>query len=70
MNQYKSYVSFYVLLLALLLVSSLFAMSGCANTAHTRSGGWCTPGHPGDICERQPGENQRPAWFYISPPGT
>ncbi|HUJ88891.1 MAG TPA: hypothetical protein VLX12_01745 [Syntrophorhabdales bacterium] len=59
----------YVLLFVLLLVSGLLVMSGCAGTGHTRSVG-CTPGHPGDICERQPGENQRPAWFYISPPGT
>ena len=45
-------------LLALLLVLGILALSGCAGTQQTKDR------YP------QPGEDSRPAWYRISPPGT
>ncbi|HME43469.1 MAG TPA: hypothetical protein VKF36_10320 [Syntrophorhabdales bacterium] len=56
-------------LLMLMLIGGLVAISGCAGYDRTKGVG-CSPARPGDACEKQPDENQRPAWFYISPPGT
>ena len=58
-----------VKLLMLLLIVGPVVMSGCGGYDRTK-GVRCSPGSADDVCERQPGENQRPAWFYISPPGT
>jgi len=61
---YGPWVSFILLLLFVLLV-----ISACAVSDHARVP-VCTPGPPAGVCEKQPGDDQRPAWFYISPPGT
>ena len=45
-------------LVALLLVLGLLVLSGCAGTQQTRDR------------TGQPGEDGRPAWYRISPPGT
>lgn len=44
--------------LVLVFVLGLLVLSGCAGTQQTKNG------------PVQPGEDSRPAWFRISPPGT